>query len=612
MTAPLPPTPSKRIALRDALRTAFEHTPRTLALVWRSSPAGTIGLAALTLASAALPIGVAYAGKGIVDAVVAHDTGAVARWVGAELGLVVALAAAMQGLGLLRQIIGGRLGLDVNVSILEKAIDLELSDFEDADFYDRLTRARREASVRPLSVVMRAFTLVQSLISLFGYAALLLQFSGWVVAALLFASVPATVAELRFSSQLFRLRNWRSPDSRRLLYLEYVLASDEHAKEVKIFGLGPVLLARYKSLGESFFREDRDLSVKRARWAFGLSLIATVTFYGCYVAMALAAVRGRLSLGDLTLNMVAFRQGQQAFQGLLGAFGGIVEDNLYMSNLFAYLSPGGAPSRLASGAVSGPRMNNTAASAAVTPPSAVSANTTNGAPPTEAPPFEERGIRFVDAGFRYPGREDWALRHVSVFIPAGQSLALVGKNGAGKTTFIKLLTGLYPPSEGRILLDGRDVRDWDAATLHRRIAVVFQDFAQYQLTAGETVEALKAGLSTPLGHWFRDGVELSGGQWQKIALARAFMRDGADILVLDEPTAALDAEAEHAVFERFQELTRGKTNILISHRFSTVRMAERILVLEKGLVTEDGTHAELVGNNGRYARLFELQAKAYE
>jgi ATP-binding cassette subfamily B protein len=464
---------------------------------------------------------------------------------------------------------------------------------------------------------MRGFTLVQTLILLLGYSALLLRFSGWAVAALLFASVPATVAELKFSSQLFRLRNWRSPDSRKLLYLEHVLATDEHAKEVKLFGLGPVLLDRYQSLGESFFREDSALSLRRARWAYALSLVATLTFYGCYLAMVLAAVRGRLSLGDLTLVMVAFRQGQQAFQGLLGAFSGIVEDNLYMSNLFEYLHSGAGASAEAA----------TASTNGVQQP----------APPAIS--VTERGIRLENAGFSYSGQESFALRHVSVFIPAGQSLALVGPNGAGKTTFIKLLTGLYAPTEGRVLLDGRDVRDWDEETRFRRIAVIFQDFAQYQLTAGENVglgsidhwldeerirraaqkggadeviDSLKQGLATPLGRWFRDGVELSGGQWQKIALARAFMREGADILILDEPTAALDAEAEHAVFERFRELTRGKTSILISHRFSTVRMADRILVLEQGLVTEDGTHAELLRQKGRYAHLFDLQARAYE
>lgn len=601
---------SPKVPLRVALRGSFEHTPRALALVFRSSRWGTLGIGALTLLNALLPLGVAYVGKRIVDAVVARDEASVVRWVLVELALVAAVALASQGASLLRQLVGARLGLDINLSILEKATGLELRHFEDPEFYDRLTRARREASVRPLSIVSRSFQILQSVVSLLGYAALLLRFSGWAVFALLAAAIPATVAEMRFSTQAFRLRNWRSPESRKLIYLEYVLANDEHAKEVKLFQLGPLFLGRYRAIGETFFREDRQLAVRSARWAYLLSLLATGTFYACYVVIALRAARGGLSLGDMTLAMVAFRQGQQSFQGLLGAFGGMYEDNLYMSNLFGFLEAASAPPVLARAA-------------------------------DEAPGRvvrDERGIRFEDVGFRYPGRDEWALRHIDVFIPAGQSLALVGQNGAGKTTFIKLLTRLYEPTEGRVLLDGKDLRGWDEAALRRRVGVVFQDFAQYQLTAGENVglgsvdhmeEApqieravtkggaeevvakLKEGLATPLGRWFRDGVELSGGQWQKIALARAFMREEADILVLDEPTAALDAEAEHAVFERFRELTQGKTSILISHRFPTVRMADRILVVERGQVVEEGTHDALVAKGGRYAELFALQAKGY-
>ncbi|WP_394826990.1 ABC transporter ATP-binding protein [Pendulispora albinea] len=578
------------------------------------------------MASAVLPLGIAYVGKRIVDAVVARDSGGAWRWVAAELLLVAALTGATQALSLVRRIVGARLGLDINVAILEKATALELRYFEDSEFYDRLNKARREASSRPLSVIARSFQILQSIVSLLGYAALLLRFSGWAVAALLLAAIPATVAEMRFSSQAFRLRNWRSPESRKLLYLEHVLSNDEHAKEVKLFGLGEHLLARYRDIGELFYREDSALAVRAAKWAYALSLLATLTFYGCYATMALSAARGALSLGDLTLGMVAFRQGQQAFQSLLGAFGGMVEDNLYMSNLFGYLAvtPPSAQARAAEPAL------------ADAPAPAALANAANAAlaPALKSPP----GIRFEDVGFRYPGRDEWALRHIDVFIPQGESLAIVGQNGAGKTTFIKLLTRLYEPTEGRIWLDGRDLRDWDEALLRRRIGVVFQDFAQYQFTARENVglgsvddlgdtaqigraiskggaeevvSALKEGLETPLGRWFRDGVELSGGQWQKIALSRAFMREGADILVLDEPTAALDAVAEHAVFERFRELTRDKTSILISHRFPTVRMADRILVIEHGRVVEQGTHASLVEQNGRYAHLFALQAQGY-
>jgi ATP-binding cassette, subfamily B, bacterial len=605
------------VPLRTRLLGTFSHTPRTLGLVWRSAPGGLVGIALLVVAAALLPVAIAWVGKLIVDAVVAAQAATgearelavrdVLKWVLIELGIVAALALVERLVALLRQLVGSRLGIDLAVTIMEKALTLDLRHFEDAKFYDKLTRARREASSRPLSLVQQNFQVARGLITLAGYAALLVRFSPWAVGGLLLAAIPAFVAEARFSGAAFRLRNWRSPDARRLNYLEYLIGNDEHAKEVKLFGLGPPLLQRYKTLAESFYADDRALAVRRTSWTFVLSLLGTGAFYACYVAIALAAAAGRISLGDMTLYVVAFRQGQTAFQSILSAIGGMYEDNLYMSNLFEFLA---IP---------------TSDRATAASPVPLAART-------------ERGIRFEHVGFRYPDAKEWALRDVSVFIPQGQSLALVGQNGAGKTTFIKLLTRLYEPSEGRVLLDGRDLRDWDPAELRRRIGVIFQDFNQYQFAfrenvgfgsvahlqdepriqravehggAREVLAALSAGLDTQLGRWFNDGAELSGGQWQKIALARAFMREEADILVLDEPTAALDAEAEHAIFERFRTLTRGRTAILISHRFPTVRMADRILVLEHGRIVEQGAHADLLAAGGRYARLFTLQAQGY-
>jgi ATP-binding cassette subfamily B protein len=586
------------------LRASVSQSARTLALVWRSAPGGTVALAALTVFAAALPPLIAYVGKLIVDAVVARDAARGARLVAAELAAVGALALAERLLALVRQLVGARLGIDVNVAIIEKAQTLELAHFEDAEFYDKLTRARREASSRPLSLIGSNFQMLRSALTLAGYVALLVRFSGLMVVALLAATVPAFIAEARFSGAAFRLRNWRSPDARRLAYLEYVLANDEHAKEVKLFGLGPLLLGRYKLLAETFFGEDRRLAVRRTVWGYALSLVSTVVFYGCYALIVASAVRGRMSLGDMTLYLVAFRQGQQSFQAILGAVGSMYEDTLYMSNLFEFLSISTEKPK-------------TGVSAAVVP---------------------EEGVRFEGVGFRYPGADKLALRDVNLFIPKGQSLALVGENGAGKTTFIKLLAGLYEPTEGHVRLDGRDLRDWDQAALRRRIGVIFQDFNQYQLLlrenvafgsvehlgddlrvaravdqggARELVATLASGLETQLGRWFKGGVELSGGQWQKVALARAFMRDEADILILDEPTASLDAEAEHAVFQRFRALAEGRTTILISHRFPTVRMADRIVVLEGGRVIEEGTHAELLAAGARYAHLFTLQAQGY-
>jgi ATP-binding cassette subfamily B protein len=608
---PIESTQPKRGVITQ-FRESLAHTRMTLRLVWRSSPAMTIAQAALTLVGALVPLGVAYVGKRIVDAVVARSRHGTLRWVLVELALVAAMASVQRGLSLVRSLLGARLGIDINVTILEKALGLDLRYFEDPEFYDKLTRARREASTRPIALVTESFGLVQSAITLAGYAALLVRFSAWSVLALFAATIPATVAEMRFSKLAFKVRNWRSPESRRLLYLEYVLANDEHAKEVKLFGLGPLLLARYRKLSEQFYEEDRLLYVRRTKWTHVLSLVGTAAFYASYATMALLAAAGRLTLGDMTLYVLAFRQGQQAFQSALAAIGSMYEHNLYMSNLWDYL-------RVADDAVRPPSPPSTA----IAPP---------------ALPAAAKGIVLEDVGFHYPGKDVWALRHLNLSIPAGESLALVGVNGAGKTTLVKLLTRLYEPSEGRIWLDGRDLQAWDLGDLRSRFGVLFQDYNQYQLKvrenvglgsvdymadeprigravesggATEIVKGLAGGLDAPLGRWFQDGTELSGGQWQKIALARAFMREEADILVLDEPTASLDAEAEHAVFERFRALAQGRTTIVISHRFPTVRMARTIVVLEQGRIVEQGTHDELRALNGRYSRMFELQAEGY-
>lgn len=590
------------------LRESFAEVPRTLALVYRTAPRGTRWLALVTLAGALLPLAVAYVGKRIVDAVDAGETEDALRFVLVEL-VVVSLVALVTRLGaLLRGLLGAQLSVRVNTLILEKALTLELAHFEDPEFYDRMTRARREASLRPISVVTETFQLIQNALTLAGYVALIVRVSGLFVIGLVLAALPATLAELRFSGVAFRMRNFRAPETRRLNYLEHVMATESHAKEVSLFGLGPMLLERYAALGARIYDEDKRLAVKRAVAAYLLSLLATLAFYVCYATLASDAARGLLTLGNLTLYVVAFRQGQLAFQAVLTAIGTMYEHNLYMSNLFTYLDT----------RVQGP-------SRAPAPPAA----------DTEG----ERGIRFEDVGFRYPGQERFAMRHVSLVIPPGQSLALVGQNGSGKTTLVKLMTRLYTPTEGRVLLDGKDLRDWDEQALRRRIGVVFQDFNRYQMSvaenvgvgsvehvadrervaravehggATELVEGLPLGLDTALGRQFRqEGVELSGGQWQKVALSRAFMREEADILVLDEPTAALDAEAEQAVFERFRALAQGRTTVLVSHRFPTVRTADRILVLSDGEIVEDGDHAALLEKDGRYARWFKLQAAGY-
>ena len=592
----------------------FGYSRRALQLVWTTNRRLSVALGVLTLLAGALPAAVAWVGALIIDAVVAAiQAGGADRpgltahallLVGVEGALVAAIAGIQRGISLSQALLRAQLGQRVNAMILEKALTLELAHFEDSEFYDKLTRARREASSRPLSLVMRTFGLVQNGVSLVSYGTLLAQFSPWAVVILVAAGLPAFLAEAKFSGAAFRLFLWRSPETRMQMYLETVLAREDHAKEVKLFGLGPLFLERYRDIFRKLYAEDRDLAIRRDSWGFLLGLVATATLYGAYAWVAVAAIAARITLGQMTMYVMLFRQGQAAVSASLSAIGGMYEDNLYLATLYEYLETPVEGSRGA--AVRGPDPQD--------------------------------GVRFENVGFAYPGAERPALADVNLHIRPGESLALVGENGSGKTTLIKLLTRLYLPTAGRITLDGLDLRDWDETALRQRIGVIFQDFTRYQLTVGENIgagdvrhfgdearwrvaaekgmaapmiDALPQGYQTPLGKWFNDGRELSGGQWQKIALSRAFMRSEADILVLDEPTAALDAAAEATVYGHFRALTEGRIAILISHRFSTVRMADQIAVLQDGRIIERGSHDRLMQLNGHYAQLFSLQAKGY-
>ena len=589
----------------------FGYSRRAIELVWTTSKPLTITIALLTLVAGILPAAIAWVGKLIVDGVVEAaaaenpDINSVLWLVALEAGIVILVAAAQRGLSATQSLLRALLGQRVNVMILEKALTLELAHFEDSEFYDKLTQARREASSRPLSLVTKTFGLVQNAISLISYSALLFAFSPWAVAVLIVAGLPSFFAEAKFSGDAFRLFRWRSPDTRMQMYLETVIAREDGVKEVKLFQLGPRLLQRYRDIFRKLFIEDRRLTIRRDTWGFILGLVSTAALYGAYGWIVVTTIAGAITLGAMTMYLALFRQGQSSVAAILTSISGMYEDNLYLSNLYEYLEQ---------------------------PVPARRGDKSTG-------PHPERGLEFEHVSFSYPGASDKALNDISMQIKPGESLALVGENGSGKTTLIKLLTRLYEPTEGRILLDGLDIQDWDVEALRQRVGVIFQDFGRYQFTVGENIgagdvryiddrerweDAATTGLAAPfienmpdsyetqLGRWFKGGRELSGGQWQKIALSRAFMRSDADILVLDEPTAAMDATSEAEVFEHFRRSSGDKMTILISHRFSTVRAAAQIIVIHQGTILERGNHESLLAEDGQYAHLFNLQAKGYQ
>ncbi len=595
------------------IRRSFAHTPRAIQLVWQTNRWATIGLGVLTLGGALLPASQAWVGKLIVDGVVASiQRGAdpeQVRRVFVYLILELALFFLNTGLNharrLIQQLIQLQLANRIRGEIIKKALTLDLAFFEHPDFYDRLQNARRESGYKPVDLINDTFLIVQNTITLVSFGVLLLRFSPWLVIILLITSIPAFIAETRFSEEGFRLLTHRAPETRQINYLSRLLTEDTSAKEIKLFNLGETLLGRYMNLFEKFFQEDKSLALRRAVVGFGLGLIATLGFYGSYAWIVWHTVQGKISLGDMTLYLSIFRQGQSTFQAILSGVGSIYENNLFMANVFDFLG--------------------------LKPQMGIAARNHNLPVPLRS------GIEFHGVGFRYPESEEWALRNIDLSIRPGEKIALVGPNGAGKTTLIKLLSRLYDPTEGTILIDGIDIRELDPIDLRQKIGVIFQDFVRYHVPARENVgfgqidslekteqiieaarksgahpiiENLPEGYETILGRWFHGGHELSVGQWQKIALARAFMRD-AEILVLDEPTAALDAETEYEIFRHFQELTEGKTAILISHRFSTVRMADRIIVIQEGRIAEIGSHQELLRQEGIYAHLFSMQAEGY-
>jgi ATP-binding cassette, subfamily B, bacterial len=596
--------------IRQSL-SVFRYGGKALDLVWTTSHSLTLGFAILALLGGLLPGAIAIVGKLIVDSVVLAnrsglqiDRQTAINYVYLEAIAIVLLAAVQKGLVVCQSLLRVLLAQRVNELILEKALTLDLAHFEDSEFYDKMSQARSQASSRPLSLITRTFGLCQSALTLVTFSGLLWSFSAWAVLMLIVAAIPAFIAETRFSEHAFRLFRWRSPETRQQHYLETLLAREDYAKEVQLYQLGAMLLERYRDIFNRLYKDDRNLTIQKGLWGYLLGLLSTGAFYLAYAWIVLEAIAGRISLGEMTMYLVVFRQGQSTLANALTSIGGMYEDNLYLANLYEFLEQ---PMPQAQGKV------------------------TQG--------IIQEGIRFEQVSFSYPGSDRPVLNNISLHLPLGEKLAIVGENGSGKTTLIKLLTNLYTPTSGRILLDGVDLKDWDLDVLRRRIGVIFQNFVQYQFTVGENVGvgdveqledrkeweiAAEKGMAKPfidmlpekfdtqLGKWFKGGQELSGGQWQKIALARAFMRSDADILILDEPTAAMDAEAEMNIFNHFRSLTQDRMVVLISHRFSTVRMADKIVVMANGEIIEQGSHEQLLAAAGRYAHLFALQAAGYQ
>lgn len=598
----------------QSIKQAAANIPAAFSLVWQAHRPAALVMLVLTIGGALIPAAQAWVGKLIIDSVVASlaaqidaqaGLAAVLPYLAIEFVLILAQAGIGQARSLTEHILHARLNFTLNTRLIRKALSLDLSHFENAGFYDKLQNARREADWRALQIMNNGFYIVQNVITLLSFAALLLTFNVWLALILFGATIPAFIAQSQYAQLNFRLLSWRAPEARRMSYLEYLLTVDTSVKEVKLFGLGEPLLGRYADLFWKFMREDQALAQKRSLASFGWGLLATLSYYFAYAWIVLRTIAGDITLGSMTLYLSIFRQSQNVFESLFFGLSDLYENALFMSNLFAFLE--------------------------LKPLMPVSAN------PIGLPRPIARGIEFKNVSFRYADRDDYALKNVNLTIRPGEKIALVGANGAGKTTLVKLLTRLYDPTEGCITIDGIDLREVDPKELQKRIGVIFQDFVRYHLPAREnvgfgqidqldnepriidsaqrsgadsTIRALPQGYDTMLGKWFERGNDLSGGEWQKVALARAFMRD-AEVLVLDEPTAALDALNEYAVFQRFRELTDNKIAILISHRFSTVRMADRIVVLEDGAITELGTHAELLARGGLYAKLFTIQAEGY-
>lgn len=599
------------ITFKDRLR-ALRNLPAFFKLVWASGPMMMAINIGLRLLKATIPFLLLFIGKLIVDRVVyltqTHNPVAEAYlWelVAAEFALAMLSDGLSRAITLMDGLLGDRFANHTSVRIMEHAGELDLDQFEDATFYDKLERARQQTAGRTI-LLSQVMSQVQDLITMGLLAAGLVVFNPWLIVLLVIAILPAFLGESYFNDQTYALSRRQTPQRRELDYLRYIGASDETAKEIKMFSLSGFVIDRFKALSDKFYIESRRIAVKRSLWGTFFALLGSLGYYGAYVFIIQQTVRGVLTIGELTFLAGSFRQLRSMLETVLTRFTSVSQGAIYLSDFFDFFEIR-------------PRIHNT----------------------TQPLPFPDpiqQGFTFENVGFKYLNSERWAIRHLNFTLRPTEKMALVGENGAGKSTLVKLLARLYDPSEGRILLDGHDLREYDLNDLRKHIGVIFQDFLRYQMTFSQNIAAgnieeqankeliyrsasqsmaddlakkLPGGYEQMLGKRFAEGVELSGGEWQKVAIARAYMRD-AQLIILDEPTSALDARAEYNVFQRFTELTLGKMAVLISHRFSTVRMADRIVVLDKGEIAEIGTHDELLEKGGRYAELFELQKMGYQ
>jgi ATP-binding cassette subfamily B protein len=589
---------------------ALGNLPGFFKLVWQTNKTYTILNGLLRIVRSALPVAILYVGKLIIDEVVAiskdHSLDHTFLWelVAAEFGLAIISDALGRATMLVDSLLGDQFSNYTSVKIMRHAATLDLDQFEDSEFYDKLERARQQTIGRTI-LLSQVLTQVQDLITMCFLAAGLMAFNPWLILLLLIAIVPAFLGESYFNDRTYALTRGQTPERRELDYLRYIGASDETAKEVKLFNLSHFIIDRFKTLSNKFYNENKKLSTRRASWGTLFALIGSAGYYAAYVTIIVQTISGVITIGTLTFLAGSFRQLRSLLEGILSRFTAVSQGAIYLRDFFAFFDIQ-------------PKI--------VTP-----------SRPLPFPNPIKEGFTFENVGFKYLNSDAWANRHLSFTLHAGEKLALVGENGAGKTTLVKLLARLYDPAEGKILLDGVDLREYDLFDLRKNIGIIFQDYLRYQMSFAQNIavgnidevnnrelieQAAEKSLASvlvkklpkqyeqALGRRFNNGVELSGGEWQKIALARAYMKE-AQLLILDEPTSALDARAEYQVFQRFAELTKGKTAVLISHRFSTVRMANRILVLDKGEMLEIGSHEELLASNGRYAELFHLQAAGY-